>query len=197
MAKKRWHTGIILLLLVSLVYIIFSLVNPNPEVEMSFPNDQQTNIVTPNEPQTQSELPSLTEGQLVDIAIDYYYGDWLVGEMVGDGYVYDAIDPKGAAIGGILSLTKEQAVFHGPKNTMVLDNPEYRFVLQNPPEFASVERASYSSFDFQNAYVIQIFILDGDKMWRPEGLGPIWIKDIDTMIVRHHVFHIMRRVKTE
>lgn len=137
------------------------------------------------------------EGQQVDIMAEYYYVDWLVGEMVGEGYVYADIDPNGKVMGGMLSLAKGRAVFRGPKHTVVLDNPEYRFILQNPPEFSGIERAWFSSFDFQNAYVVQIFILDGDKLWWPEGLGPIWIKDMDTMIARHHVFHVMKRVESK
>lgn len=214
MARKSWRVIIIFLSGLTLGYILSigtvpkNQTNPppvndwwnSPKTEASIPDLPQIDF-TIEKPYAEAQLVDTevyyTEGQSVEIAMDYYYGYWLVGEMAGAGYVYADIDPKGTVMGGMLSLSKDRAVFYGPKNTVVLDNPKYGFVLQNPPEFASVERASYSSFDFPNAFIVQMNIYDGDNMWWPEGLGPIWIKDIDTMFVRHHAFHEMKRVKPE
>lgn len=195
MAQKTGNIVISLLLVLTLLlHIVIHNADSKGESEIS-----HVEILQPEH--YQSEMPLSTnwwaEGQQIDIAMSYYYGDWLIGQMVGSGYVYDAIDPKGVIVGGILSLEENKAIFYGPQNTLTLDNPEYRFILQAPSQFTSQHRrASYGSFEFPNAYVVRIDIYDGDKQWLPESLGPLWIKDIDTMIVEHHVFHVMRRIES-
>lgn len=201
MAKKRWLIGTVLLFL-----LVIGFVANTTRIPRLQPDEQQADTITNcddnNLPIEESSADKICEPasshpdeQIVEIMADYYFGDWLVGEVVGDGYVTDGIDPHGVAVGGILSLFENQAIFYGPKSTSILDNPEYKFILQSPPEFANIERASYGSFDFQNAYVVRMDIYDGDTLWAPEGLWPIWIKDINTMIVRHHTFHVLNRVE--
>ena len=119
-----------------------------------------------------------------------YRGEWILGDVIGDGYVWGQDNPND--VGDVVLIISEDRVIYYQRrvgNEIVISDPNFVFFFQDVWQYWQTNIPVFESLGFHNPYVVLMFIFDGDDL----RLGPFYLRDWDSMVFSDGAWHELIR----